>query len=70
MTDSVNDVSISFTLFFQDIPTGGVWHGAPKELRELLQNDDSFLRGITDRLDQDKYYEVTISFLRQDQWPT
>lgn len=54
--------NISYWSFFADSPQGGEWQGIPPKLKEFLEDSDSPLRSITDWLDQDKKYQIEISF--------
>jgi len=57
---------ISFVAFFKDVATGGQWQGLPRQLKDLLEADESFLSCITERMEQDRCYEVEISFKKID----
>jgi hypothetical protein len=60
MSDKIKKARITFDVYFKDCSTGGKWEGLPDDIRNLLQNDDCSLRGITDSLIQDQHYKLTI----------
>lgn len=60
--DNIKKAKVSFEAEFLDTPTGGVWIGLPEQLKNILEDDNSFTRLITDCLVQDEKYKVTIKF--------
>lgn len=54
--------SISYWSFFADRPTGGEWQDIPTQLKEFLESPECPLYSITNWLEQDKEYQIEISF--------
>jgi len=62
----IKKASISFRTFFKDMSAGGLWEDIPDDIAVLLNGSEGSLSGITERLNQDKHYNVTITFELDD----